>query len=134
MLQNEMVGKAGPRTLFIIENAVGFDMQPFSWFQSDSEVLLPAGSEMVVKSHLDAGNGLTLITLQMIRTEHCIVDLNSHLSTPAPPPAGPGRDCPVDGLEATLSAAKLSFETRKRVRPRLGLRNYWIRNPGSRTS
>lgn len=117
VLQNEeFLGQAGERTLFIIEDAVGYDIRAFSWFQNESEILLLAGTEVVVKSRFSAGNGLIMITLRMVQTTHCIMDLNLHLKelevpTPAPLPTPEV----VTGLSAVLTNAKLMPEVEKDI-------------------
>lgn len=116
VLQNDMfLGKIGNRTLFVIEGAVGFDIRAFSFFQNESEVLLPAGSEVIVKSHLDAGNGLKIITLQMIQTTHCVIDLNTHLQVGTESGAESTTVCPVEGLAKVLKQAKITSDTSQRI-------------------
>jgi len=80
VLENEdFLGQTGERTLFEIRDAVGFDIQQFSWYKKEAEVLLPPGTEVVVTGSLNAAPGLTIIQLQMVQTDNCIIDLNKHL-------------------------------------------------------
>jgi len=71
----EFMGTTGDRTLFVIEKSVGFDISAFSWFPMEAEILLPAGVMMLVKGHCNAGNGLHIITLQMLPSIHSTVPL-----------------------------------------------------------
>merc|ERR1719223_1425434 len=117
----EFLGQVGQRTLLIIEGAVGFDIRAFSWFQNESEVLLPAGTEVLVKHHLDAGNGLTMITLQMVQTTQCIMDLNKRLPSgkadaPLAAPGALAHDCAIEGLAAILNKAKLAANVQEDIK------------------
>eukprot|EP00930_Biecheleria_cincta_P031537 TRINITY_DN2188_c0_g1_i1.p1 TRINITY_DN2188_c0_g1~~TRINITY_DN2188_c0_g1_i1.p1 ORF type:complete len:761 (+),score=143.66 TRINITY_DN2188_c0_g1_i1:19-2301(+) len=116
VLENEMfLGQEGDRTLFMIENAVGFDIRPFSFYQHESEVLLPAGSEMRVKSKVHAGSGLNIINLQMVPTTHCIIDLNSYISGSVSSVVQINQGCPVEGLMAILEQAKINPATANKI-------------------
>jgi len=77
-------------------------------------VLLPAGSKMHVKSHLNAGNGLLMITLLMIRTDNCIINLNEHL--PLADQTQTSTACAIDGLDEVLAAAKIDEELSARIK------------------
>ena len=54
-------------TLFIIEGGWGYDIQPYSLFPGEAEVLLEPERQFRVTSVIEA-EGLTFINLQMLDT------------------------------------------------------------------
>jgi hypothetical protein len=120
-LQNEMfLGTAGERTLICIEHAVGVDIRPFSFFQKEAEVVLPAGASLLVRGHLNLGKGLRMIQATMVQSDSCILDLNSHLPS-ASDIVSPARvrlesqDTDIHGLTDVFSTARIGAETRSRI-------------------
>ena len=59
-------GKASG-TLFIIENGWGYDIQPYSLFPDEAEIVLEPGHQFNVKSVIDA-EGITIVTLSMVNS------------------------------------------------------------------
>lgn len=72
---NTFVGKVGPRTLFSIElgPGLGWNIQAFSFFPKEAEVLLPPNVEFKVCSVLNAGSGFTLVHLKQIESDDFII-------------------------------------------------------------
>lgn len=54
-------------TLFIIEDAWGYDIQPYSFYRDEEEILLEPEQQFKVESVIDGGE-FTLITLRSIRS------------------------------------------------------------------
>eukprot|EP00042_Codosiga_hollandica_P052787 m.676608 g.676608 ORF g.676608 m.676608 type:complete len:79 (+) comp58564_c1_seq1:231-467(+) len=61
------LGKSGPRTIFNIAACSGVDIQKYSAFAQESEILLLPGTCLVTESVLDHGNGLHLVQLREIQ-------------------------------------------------------------------
>ena len=63
VLQSELfVGQTGPRTLFYIHTNTAVDIQAYSAFASEQELVLPPGCEFVVQSSAAFGGGLDWTT------------------------------------------------------------------------
>ena len=60
-------------TMFVIEDAWGYDIQPYSFYQDEEEVLLEPGQQFRVESVVD-GDKFTLITLKMVKTPQILPD------------------------------------------------------------
>jgi hypothetical protein len=98
-LESEMfLGKSGTRTLFRIDNCTrAVDIQKFSAFPTEAEVLLIPGAHLEVVDVGDMGNGLVIITLRQIPPPFDAIDFDwdddgngSAVPEPIPsPPAGP---------------------------------------------
>jgi TPR repeat protein len=75
----QFLGKTGTRTLFSIELTTGRarSITKFSLVPSEAEVLLPPNSRFVVLGQLDAGNGLTIITLRELPSRDPILHFDS---------------------------------------------------------
>ena len=54
-------------TLFIIEGGWGYDIQPYSLFPDEAEILLEPERHFMVKSIIET-DGMTIINLQMLDT------------------------------------------------------------------
>ncbi|CAF1234383.1 unnamed protein product [Didymodactylos carnosus] len=71
VLQSEQfLGKTGARTLFAIECKAGKDIRQHSLFPTEDEVLLIAVRKLQVASCLDSGNGLFIIQLKEVDSDH----------------------------------------------------------------
>jgi hypothetical protein len=69
------LGKDGVRTLFRIEECTrAVDIQPFSSFKSEAEVLLIPGAYLEVVDVGDMGHGLVIITLKQIEPPFEMLD------------------------------------------------------------
>jgi hypothetical protein len=69
VLQSEhFFGTEGTRTMFIIDCHTGKDVSRYSYFDSENEVLLLAGSRFQVVACLDQGNDLHTIQLEEIES------------------------------------------------------------------
>lgn len=60
-------------TMFVIEDAWGYDIQPYSFYQDEEEILLEPGQQFRVEGVVD-GDKFTLITLKMIDTPQILPD------------------------------------------------------------
>ncbi|CAF0904732.1 unnamed protein product [Adineta steineri] len=70
VLQSEQfLGKEGTRTMFTIHCNSARDIRKHSYFPSEDEVLLLAGTEFQVKGILDQGHGLRTIQLQEVQSD-----------------------------------------------------------------
>ncbi|CAF4051171.1 unnamed protein product [Adineta steineri] len=70
VLQSEQfLGKEGTRTMFTIHCNSARDIRKHSYFPSEDEVLLLAGTEFQVKGILDQGHGLRTIQLQEVHSD-----------------------------------------------------------------
>lgn len=65
---NLFLGKTGDRTIFMIDCDSGKDIQKHSYYPSEDEILLPAATELKVRSVLHQDHGLYLIQLQEIKS------------------------------------------------------------------
>lgn len=73
VLENkEFLGKEGGRTMWTIvldlKKPIARDIKNYSYFQSESELLIPPGTLFQVTSAADLGNGLTSIVCKQLRT------------------------------------------------------------------
>jgi hypothetical protein len=77
-LESEMfLGKSGTRTLFRIDNCTrAVDIQKFSSFPTEAEVLLIPGAHLEVVDVGDMGNGLVIITLKQIPPPFDAIDFD----------------------------------------------------------
>jgi hypothetical protein len=77
-LESEMfLGKSGTRTLFRIDNCTrAVDIQKFSAFPTEAEVLLIPGAHLEVVDVGDMGNGLVIITLRQIPPPFDAIDFD----------------------------------------------------------
>ena len=66
MQRGKALGKA-TGTLFIIENGWGYDIQPYSLFPDEAEILLEPERQFKVLSIIQA-EGITIINLKMLDT------------------------------------------------------------------
>ena len=65
VLQSEsFLGKTGMRTMFNIECYSAKDIRRHSYYPNEDEILLPAATQLLVLSSLNAGNGLHTIQLK----------------------------------------------------------------------
>mgnify|MGYP002827998341 CR=1 FL=1 len=81
MQSQSFVGQSGPRTLMTIElvEASGRDVQDFSLFPSENEILFPPNMCFKVVSSFDAGNQLIMVQVKQTETIDSIMD---HISIP----------------------------------------------------
>ena len=71
VLQSEQfLGVDGERTMFIIECFHGKDIRQYSYFHSENEVILAAGTQFQVVACLDQGNNLRTIQLREVESAH----------------------------------------------------------------
>ncbi|CAF4668445.1 unnamed protein product, partial [Rotaria sp. Silwood2] len=76
VLQSEQfLGKAGTRTMFVIDCYSAKDIQRHSYFETENEVLLPAARQFKVIGCLDQGNGLHTIQLQETEPPFPLIEL-----------------------------------------------------------
>ncbi|CAF1023161.1 unnamed protein product [Rotaria magnacalcarata] len=81
VLQNkQFLGNTGPRTFFTIECDSGKDIQKYSCFQNEHEILLPAARQFEVKGCLSQGEDLYMIQLKEIPPPFPLIDLISNVS------------------------------------------------------
>jgi hypothetical protein len=75
-LENDLfLGKDGVRTLFRVENCTrAVDIQPFSSYETEAEVLLIPGAYLEVTDVGDLGHGLVIITLKQIKPPFEMLD------------------------------------------------------------
>ena len=66
LAKGSRTGKA-TGTLFIIEDGWGYDIQPYSLFPEEAEILLEPERQFKVKSIIEA-EGITIVTLKMLDT------------------------------------------------------------------
>ncbi|CAF3339330.1 unnamed protein product [Rotaria socialis] len=93
VLQNEaFLGETGPRTFFTIECDSGKDIQKYSCYQAEDEILLPAARQFKVVSCLSQGKNFYMIQLKEIQPPFPLIELvpqPSPSSEPEPPPPMP---------------------------------------------
>jgi hypothetical protein len=81
VLSNEaFMGPSGNRTLFAIECQSGKDIQEYSYFKKESEVLLPAAREFQVESVFPQAGGLTMIQLKETEPKYPLLESNFTIS------------------------------------------------------
>merc|ERR1719210_3133693 len=68
-----LMGQSGVRTLFAIKTSAGFDLQAYSFFTAEKEVVLPPGLSFKVTSTANLGSGLTMIHIEQIESPYCII-------------------------------------------------------------
>lgn len=79
----QFLGPTGERTLFMISTSNGYNIQNFSFVESETEILLPPGLTFKVTGHINVGNGLTIIQMQQVESPLCLLHTTS---LPAPTP------------------------------------------------
>ncbi|CAF1287412.1 unnamed protein product [Rotaria sp. Silwood1] len=76
VLQNkQFLGTTGPRTFFTIECDSGKDIQKYSSFKTEHEILLPAARQFKVEACLSQGKDLYLIQLKEIQPPFPLIEL-----------------------------------------------------------
>lgn len=65
--KSSLMSGTGEGTLFIIENAWGYNIQPYSLNQDEVEIIIEPGMQFTVQSVVET-EGITIITLRMIDT------------------------------------------------------------------
>jgi hypothetical protein len=90
------VGQAGPRTLLtiVLSEPVGRDVQDFSLFPKENEVLFPPNMCFEVVSHFDSGGGLIMVQCKQTETIDAILDMTPPAATLPPP--DPGEPYPTE--------------------------------------
>ena len=82
-LEHELfLGKAGDRTLFDIECYTGKNIRRYSEIPNEEEVLLLPARQFQVMSRVDRGNGLYIIKIKEINSEHSLLEpgvIHKHL-------------------------------------------------------
>jgi hypothetical protein len=114
------LGKSGTRTLFRIDNCTrAVDIQKFSAFPTEAEVLLIPGAHLEVVDVGDMGNGLVIITLRQIPPPFDAIDFDwddgndSAVIEPIPsPPAGaqPPAAPPAPAVQSPAPAVQAEEE------------------------
>ncbi|CAF1613090.1 unnamed protein product [Rotaria magnacalcarata] len=85
VLQNEQfLGMTGPRTFFTIECDSGKDIQKYSCYPVEDEILLPAARQFKVVSRLSQGEDFCMIQLKEIQPPFPLIEL---VPQPSPSPA-----------------------------------------------
>jgi len=95
-VMSTFVGQAGPRTLLtiVLSEPVGRDVQDFSLFPKENEVLFPPNMCFEVVDHFDAGNGLIMVQCKQTETIDAILDMTPPAATLPPP--DPGEPYPTE--------------------------------------
>lgn len=91
----EFLGKTGSRTMFAIECHSARDIRKHSFYPTEDEVLLLAGTELQVMGILDQGHGLHTIQLKEIQTDEPWL---APISQPKQPTAIPMENSSKSGL------------------------------------
>jgi len=90
VLSNEaFMGPSGNRTLFAIECQSAKDIQEYSYFKKEAEVLLPAAREFQVESVVPQAGGLSIIQLKETQPKYPLLESNftiSKIVEKLPPP------------------------------------------------
>lgn len=78
-VMNTFVGDDGDRVLLQLEltEPVGRDIQAFSLFPGENEVLLPPNVQFEVVSRFTAGHGLTILQCKQVESDEPILDFSS---------------------------------------------------------
>ena len=72
--EDTFMGKAGPRTLFQIDAHDAVDISRYSCIPTEDEALLLPGTQLLVHSVADVGNGLHIVQLKQLATPHPMID------------------------------------------------------------
>jgi hypothetical protein len=118
VLSNEdFMGPSGNRTLFAIECESGKDIEEYSYFKKESEVLLPAAREFQVQSVVPQAGGLSIIQLKETEPKYPLLESNFTISKIvekfAPPESNQVESQPLpppvytQSIQVTQSKAKI---------------------------
>ena len=97
-VMSTFVGQAGPRTLLtiVLSEPVGRDVQDFSLFPKENEVLFPPNMCFEVVSHFDSGGGLIMVQCKQTETIDAILDMTPPAAASTLPPPDPGEPHPTE--------------------------------------